>query len=214
MPTPSPAKPETPRGPVPAWTPNALTVLRIALIPAFLFHAHWCIQDLRAGAGDQPHRAIAAAALLGIGISDVIDGWLARRFGLATPLGATLDALADKLAQVSLLVFFATSDGSAFVRVPVWFVALVFGRDLFLAAGTLTVRLGRGRVEVVHQPHGKLVSLLLFALLVWITLDLPRAPVQPVLVTLTVLVVLSTFDYAWSGWRQWRAAAAADCARR
>jgi len=117
---------------VPVWLPNALTILRIALIPAFVTHAHWCAQSVTAGGGDGPHRALATAALLGIGISDVVDGWLARRFGLATQVGAVLDAVADKLAQVTLLVFFMLVSGDAFVAVPVWFVAVIIGRDGWL----------------------------------------------------------------------------------
>ncbi|MEZ5979513.1 MAG: CDP-alcohol phosphatidyltransferase family protein [Planctomycetota bacterium] len=190
---------------LPRWLPNAITLLRIALIPAFVAHAHWCDAAVASGGSDQPHRALALAALLGIGVSDVVDGFLARRYGLATPLGATLDAVADKLAQVALLLFFATTTGAAFARVPIWFVALVLGRDVVLAAGSLAVRARRGRVEVVHERHGRLSSLLLFALLVWITADLDRSVVPPALVAASVLVVLSTVGYVRDGWRQWRA---------
>ena len=187
---------------IPAWFPNALTALRIALIPAFVMHARWCLLSVAEGGSDRPHRAYAVAALLGIGVSDVVDGWLARRFSLATQLGAVLDAVADKLAQVSLLVFFAVADGVAFVRVPAWFVAVV-GRDALLALGSLAVRWRRGHVDVVHEPHGKLASLLLFVLLVWVTADLPRAPVLPCMVGIAAIVALSTLTYVRDGWRQW-----------
>lgn len=190
---------------VPRWLPNALTLLRVALIPAFVVHASWCMESVAAGASDLPHRALALAALLGIGVSDVVDGWLARSFSLATPLGAVLDAVADKLAQVSLLVFFFYADGVAFVRVPPWFVGLVLGRDVVLALGTFAVRWRRGSVQVVHEPHGKLASFLLFVLLVWITADLSRAPVLPALLLISAIVILSTFVYVREGWRQWTA---------
>ena len=189
--------------PIPPWLPNALTALRIALIPAFVMHARWCVDAVEEGESAALHRSLAGAALLGIGASDVVDGWLARRFGLATQVGAVLDAVADKLAQVSLLVFFAFAGGAAFARVPLWFVALVFARDLVLAVGSLLVRSRRGRVVVVHEPHGKAASLLLFAVLVWITYDLPRAAVLPGLMAVAAIVLLSTVAYARAGWRQW-----------
>jgi phosphatidylglycerophosphate synthase len=188
---------------VPHWLPNALTVLRIALIPAFVMHARWCVESVEAGGSDLPHRTLAGAALLGIGLSDVVDGWLARRFGLASQLGAVLDAVADKLAQVCLLLFFAFAGGEAFARVPLWFIVVLLGRDVVLVLGTLTVRWRVGRVAVVHEPHGKVASLLLFALLVWLTADLPRAVVLPALATITAIVALSTFVYMRAGWRQW-----------
>lgn len=194
---------------MPRWLPNALTGLRIALIPAFLAHAAWCARSVAAGDGDEPHRTLAAAALLAIGLTDVADGWIARRYRLETPLGAALDAIADKLAQFSVLLFFFFSDGGAFLKVPLWFVALILGRDVVLGLGTLAVHLGRGRVAVVHEGHGRIASLLLFVLLVWVTLDGPRAAVPPALVAIAVVVVVSTADYVRDGWRQWREVAPA-----
>lgn len=191
------------RPPIPAWLPNALTALRLALIPAFVVHACWCAEAVAAGATGTTHRFLAASALIGIGVSDVLDGWLARRFGLATPFGAVADAVADKLAQVSLLVFFVFAGGEAFARVPLWFLVLVLARDVVLAAGTSAVRLRRGEVQVVHEPHGKLASFLLFVLLVWVTVDLPRGPVLPALAGISAIVLMSTLVYVREGWRQW-----------
>jgi phosphatidylglycerophosphate synthase len=188
---------------VPRWLPNALTVLRIALIPAFVMHARWCAASVASDGSDLPHRALACGALLGIGLSDVVDGWLARRYALESQLGAVLDAVADKLAQITLLLFFAFAGGDAFARIPPWFVALLIGRDLVLALGTLGVRWRLGRVDVVHEHHGKLASLLLFGLLVWVTVDWARAPVMPAVVTIAVIVSVSTGAYVREGWRQW-----------
>jgi len=195
------------RSSLPRWLPNALTALRVALIPAFVMHATWCAESVAGGGSEWPHRAWAGAALLGIGASDVIDGWVARRYHLATPLGAVLDAFADKLAQVCLLLFFALTEGDAFAPVPVWFVGLVLGRDVFLALGSLAVRWRRGRVDVVHEPHGKVASLLLFLLLVWLTADLPRPVVLPALLGIAAIVLLSTAVYVREGLRQWAAGA-------
>jgi len=191
---------------VPRWLPNSLTILRIALIPAFVMHAYWCLVSVAHGGSDFPQRAFALGALVGIGVSDIVDGWLARRFGLATQLGAVLDAVADKLAQVSLLVFFALADGEAFARVPLWFVAMALGRDVVLALGSLAVRRRRGKVEVVHEAHGKIASLLIFFLLFWVTADLPRGLVLPAMVAIAILVCLSTVVYVRAGWRQWTGA--------
>jgi len=191
---------------IPRWLPNALTLLRIGLIPAFVMHAHWCLESVAQGGSDQPHRALAGAALLGIGASDVLDGWLARHFGLSSRLGTFLDALADKLAQVSLLAFFALARGDAFAPVPVWFVAVVLGRDVLLVMGSLAVRRRRRSVEMEHGAHGKLASLLLFLLLSWVTADLPRAPVPPAMLAIATVVVLSTLIYVRKGFRQWKAA--------
>ena len=190
----------------PAWLPNALTALRIALVPAFVAHAHWCAVAVGEGASGAGHRRLAVAALLGIGVSDVLDGWVARRFGYVTPLGATLDAFADKLAQVSLLVFFLVAGEPAFVRVQAWFVGLVLGRDVVLVVGSLLVRARVGSVEVVHHPHGRASTVLLYTILLWITAGLPSAPVPAALVVSALLVSASTVAYVADGWRQVQAA--------
>jgi phosphatidylglycerophosphate synthase len=187
---------------VPSWAPNALTVLRILLVPAFLVHAIWCAEDVAAGGSDVPHRYLSFAAFVAIGVSDVADGWIARKWNLATPLGATLDAAADKFAQVSALVFFVLSDGVAYATVPLWLVVLIIGRDVLLGIGYLTVRARRGRVEVEHESHGRLATVLLFALVIWITLDLPRGAVLPLSLAIAVVVTASTVRYMRVGWRQ------------
>lgn len=190
---------------MPPWIPNALTALRVALVPAFLVHAHWCALDVAAGRGDWPHRALAFAALLVIGLSDVVDGWVARRFGLATQLGATLDAVADKLAQVSALVFFLVADGVAYARAPLWLLGVLLARDVVIACGCVAIRARHGRVEVVHESHGRFASLLLFVLVAWIALDLPRAAIVPASALIAAIVGMSTLGYVRAGWRQWGA---------
>lgn len=189
-------------GHMPKWAPNALTLLRVALVPAFLVHAIWCAQDVAAGGSDAPHRYLSFAAFVAIGISDVLDGWIARRWNLATPLGATLDAAADKLAQVSALVFFLVSDGLAYARIPVWLVALIVARDVLLAIGYVTLRRRNGTVNVAHEAHGRVSTVLLFTLVIWITLDLPRPAVLPLSAAIGVVAMASTAGYLRRGWAE------------
>ena len=72
-----------------------------------------------------------------------------------------LDAVAGKLAQVSLLTFFLVTDSVAFAHVPLWFFAVIVGRDVLRGIGTLLVRKRRGDVAVVSEVHGKLASAML-----------------------------------------------------
>ena len=189
----------------PAWLPNAISFGRIALIPAFVGFAEACETAAAAGFRVERLRALAAGTLLAIGVSDVLDGYLARRHGLGTPLGALLDALADKLAQVSVVAFFTFRAGLAFAPLPGWFLALLVLRDAVLAAGSLLIRRRRGRVEVRHKGHGKLVSLLLFALLLALTLGLPGRAAMACVVAISAIAIPSTVAYVRYGFEQWRA---------
>jgi CDP-diacylglycerol--glycerol-3-phosphate 3-phosphatidyltransferase len=102
--------------------PNALTVLRLALIPIFI--------ALLVPA-DGGH-SVAAGIVFGIaGISDYLDGWLARRWNVQSEFGRVADPLADRLmidAAVVLLVLVHD-------RLPWPALALVIARDVLLIAG-------------------------------------------------------------------------------
>ncbi len=106
-----------------SWTvPNALTWIRIAAIPlvvvAFYLHAHWA--DPVAG-------LIFAAA----GITDSLDGYLARKLGQTSRLGAFLDPVADKLIVATALVLLVSRDHRPVVVLP---AAIIIGREIAISA--------------------------------------------------------------------------------
>lgn len=195
------------RRPIPRWLPTAITLLRMALIPLFLLSAWACQTAAAAGRPEEGWRIAAVAFLCAIGASDLVDGYLARRHGLASQLGAVLDALADKLTQVSLLLFFAFSRGPAFASVPLWLPGLIVARDVLIGAGMLAVRVRLGSVRVIHRPHGKLASTLVFVFLLWITARLPAAGLAPLLWLVAGVVTVSTVQYVREGVAQLREAA-------
>jgi cardiolipin synthase len=128
--------------------PNAITVLRAALIPllAWLLHR-----------GDYP---LAFALFVASGLSDLADGWIARRFDLRTRFGAIADPLADKLTMLTAALLLATRGW-----LPWWFALLVVGRDLVIVAGALAYHLLIGRVEMAPSWLSKLNTVLEFVFL-------------------------------------------------
>ncbi|MGB6449118.1 MAG: CDP-diacylglycerol--glycerol-3-phosphate 3-phosphatidyltransferase [Steroidobacteraceae bacterium] len=106
-----------------SWTwPNILTWIRIAAIPlvvvAFYLHSHWA--DPAAG-------LIFAAA----GITDSLDGYLARRLGQTSRLGAFLDPVADKLIVATALVLLVSRDHRPVVVLT---AAVIIGREIAISA--------------------------------------------------------------------------------
>ncbi len=196
-------EPPAPDGRWPRWLPNAISVLRIVLVPVFVLIAAECQRNGRVGDDVSVLRTGALVTLGSIGLSDVIDGYLAGRHGLARAFGAMLDAVADKLAQVGLLVFFTFSRGPSFEQVPLWFLAVILGRDLLLAAGWFAVRRRRGAVDAEHHVHGKTASVLVFLLLALITAGQGPRVLQPLFVLTAALVTLSTAAYVRHGVRQY-----------
>jgi cardiolipin synthase len=100
--------------------PNLITLGRIFLVPVVV----WTIAS---GA------MLAAFALFVVaGISDAVDGFLAKRFRMTTVLGAYLDPLADKALIVSIYVTLGISG-----EIPRWLVILVVSRDIMIVGGVV-----------------------------------------------------------------------------
>lgn len=116
------------------WTvPNALSALRLLGVPLFLYWVLVTEQDGR-----------AVLLLVAAGLSDYLDGKIARRFGQFSRLGQLLDPAADRLYIAATLLALVARDG-----LPLWWALLLVGRDLALLP-TLPVlrRLGYGPLPV------------------------------------------------------------------
>ncbi len=100
--------------------PNLITILRMALAPLLIL----LVKDQR--------YLDALWVFLLAGLSDGLDGFIAKRFGFVSPLGALLDPLADKILLVSAYVMLALQ-----TLVPFWLVLVVTFRDLLIVGGYL-----------------------------------------------------------------------------
>lgn len=100
--------------------PNVITLFRFFLVPVVV----WLIID-----GDMK---FAFLAFFVAGVSDALDGFLAKRFNWQTELGAYLDPVADKLLLVSIYVVLGLLS-----HLPVWLVIAVVTRDIFIVGAFL-----------------------------------------------------------------------------
>ena len=121
-------------GRAPLSIPNFITIARILLVPVVV----WAI-----GSGQM---LIAFILFLIAGVSDGVDGFLAKRFGMASELGAFLDPLADKVLLVSIYVTLGIADA-----LPRWLVILVVSRDLLIVGGIMVSWLVDKPIAV--KPH-------------------------------------------------------------
>ena len=185
----------------------AVTLLRVALIPFFLFFGLEAQQVARAGLDPTGWRLAALATLVVMGASDLLDGWIARRWELTSQIGAVVDAVADKLVPVALVAFFALSIGPVFRPIPLWFLIVVFGRDLVLLVGVLMLRARYGPLRVVHRWHGRGASTLVHLVLLWAALRLPALPMTVIMIGTAGLSLYSATIYALDGVAQGRAVA-------
>jgi cardiolipin synthase len=100
--------------------PNLITIARILLVPVMV----WAIaaHEMR----------IAFGLFLVAGLSDAVDGFLAKRFNMTSELGAYLDPLADKVLIMSIYVALGITEA-----IPRWVVILVVSRDLLIVGGVM-----------------------------------------------------------------------------
>ena len=168
--------------------PNAITIARILLIPVIA----WLIAERRFD--------IALPTLFFTGMSDAVDGYIARRLGQTSRLGAILDPIADK--GLLITVYLALAYARA---IPIWIVVLVIGRDIIIVLGALLLTLLKRRREFPPTTWGKISTfyqLMLAGGAVWRGAYPEWMPV-PVLVFfvagVTVATVISGFDYVRRG---------------
>lgn len=100
--------------------PNLITLGRILLVPIVV----WAIS--------QGLMWLAFVLFLAAGVSDAVDGFLAKRFNMTTVLGAYLDPLADKALIVSIYVTLGVNG-----LIPRWLVILVVSRDILIIGGIM-----------------------------------------------------------------------------
>ena len=115
------------------WTlPNLLTFARLVALPFLII------------AIVEGEHVQAFAIFFAMAVSDFVDGYLARHFGMASPLGALLDPIADKLLLVSTFIVFALKSTPSNIHIPLWLVLMTVGRDVLIVAAALVMALGLG----------------------------------------------------------------------
>jgi cardiolipin synthase len=139
--------------------PNVITLTRIALVPVF---AMMLLQKRALG---------ALLIVLLAGLSDVLDGFAARRWHQQTKIGRLIDPLADKtLLSTAFIMLAIRSLGFTYV-IPLWLVAIVIARDLIIVVGAFVISLIRGRREFPPTVLGKMSTVFQVATVFWVILS-------------------------------------------
>ncbi len=175
-----------------SWLPNAISLMRIALVPPIL------ILILNGQFG------WALGLFVLAGFSDGLDGYLAVRFGWSTRLGGLLDPAADKLLITGMFITLAFIG-----QIPVWLAAVVILRDVVIVGGATAYNF---IVKPVPGEPTRISKLNTALQMLFVLFVLSRAGFNwPDKITITVLgasilvtVVISGVDYVWSWSRRAR----------
>ena len=173
------------------WTPaNIITVGRTAFIPVvmvFLFeplvYRPWALWT-------------AMVIFVGCGILDLVDGWLARKYGQVSVIGAFLDPLADKLMVMTVMVMLVPVG-----RMPAWLVVVLLSRELVItglrgiasAEGIIISASAGGKYKTAYQMTGLSFLLIHYE---YVGIDCHTVGLWLLLISAAVSV--------WSGWEYCR----------
>ncbi len=168
--------------------PNILTICRILLTPVMVI---FILQ----------HRMEAAfATFLAAGLSDGLDGLLARCLKQKTEIGAILDPMADKLLLATSYISL-----TAVGMVPSWLAVVVISRDFIIVIGVLLLFLFKGGVEIKPSLAGKLTTFLQLLAILCVFLahysPLAQAALEPLYWGVTAGTIISGFHYLAKGIR-------------
>ena len=188
--------------------PNKLTIIRILMVPVFLFFGLFCFPGTY---GESISRILAALIFAAAAITDLADGKIARKHGLITDFGKFMDPLADKFLVFSAILVFVSSSmyyGSASLHIALVISgAVVIFRELAVTSLRLVVMSSPKPVVIAASWYGKAktVSQCVWALVVMLEPVVLFFMPFPILtwistVVMTILTIVSGVDYMKSYW--------------
>lgn len=171
------------------YLPNIITCLRFLLVGPVI----WALFT--------HHYLLALFLFITAGLTDALDGLLARLYGWTSEFGAIADPLADKLLLMSSFLALYWLD-----LIPIWLMIAIVGRDIWILLGVITVRCVVGHLEVDPSRISKINTFLQIILvpLVLINLSLfsiPQFLLLGCMVAVLCTSIISMIHYTWIGWR-------------
>lgn len=161
--------------------PNILSFFRLCLIPAIVWS--YCVEQ---------NYLLAGSVLIVSGLTDIVDGFIARKFNMVSDLGKILDPIADKLTQAAMLL-------CLLLRFPLLWIllVLVLVKEIFMCITGLMVIKKTGSVYGAKW-HGKVATCLLYATMILHVFWNEITPVVSIVSTLAcaVMIVISFILYS------------------
>ncbi len=165
--------------------PNKLTVLRVILIPFFVFF-------LLADPNNDTFKWISLAIFIVASLTDMLDGKIARKYNLITDFGKFMDPLADKLLVCSAMIGLIQLG-----RIPAWIVIIIIARE-FVISGFRLIAADNGRV-IAASYWGKFKTTFQMIMVILMIANIPNywmnLLTQIIMWVALALTVISLIDY-------------------
>ncbi|MBP3926510.1 MAG: CDP-diacylglycerol--glycerol-3-phosphate 3-phosphatidyltransferase [Clostridium sp.] len=164
--------------------PNKLTILRVIMIPFFVFFL------LCQGGENRTFRMIAVVLFIIASLTDLLDGKIARKYNMVTNFGKFMDPLADKLLVCSALICLIELG-----QLPAWMVIVIISRE-FIISGFRLVASDNG-VVIAASYWGKFKTTFQMIAVILLILDIPALRLVTTLCVWVALAltIISLVDY-------------------
>ena len=176
-------------------TANQLTILRIVFVPVFIILLAY------------GEIGWALGTFVAAGVTDVLDGIIARRFGQKTSIGAVLDPLADKLLMTASILLLSLPQMGFATAIPRWLMIVIIFRDVFILLVSLIVVLMVGWRVFTPSPYGKastVMQVLTVLAVLYVNWRHVTVPELHILFYMTgLMTAFSGLHYLVRGLRQW-----------
>lgn len=170
--------------------PNFITISRVIAIPFFIVALSY------------NYNGIALAIFVACGVTDGLDGFIARAYQQRTEIGAFLDPLADKLLLTSSFITLTVLDLPN--KLPFWLIVTVISRDIIIPVGVATLLMLGTKLQIVPTKIGKMTTFLqitLIILVLFFNYTGAHRPdiIRPLCWLTFAITVLSGLDYVYKG---------------
>lgn len=164
------------------YVPNALTFLRLMMVPVFAVLFFSPIEN---------NHIYALIIFLMAGVTDFLDGFIARKYHVVSVVGIVLDPLADKLMLLTALVCLA-----AYGSMPAWVLVIVLINESILIIAGINMYFRKKKSVIPANKYGKTATVL-FSLAVFLMIVLPGLPITRIV--LIVALIAKIFSFATYG---------------
>ena len=157
--------------------PNILTVFRIILVPIYLFLFY----------STSENHLLYGELFFMAGITDILDGYIARKYDQMTKLGAALDPLADKLMAFAVLISFTSSK-----LIPSWVLKVIGIKEILMIIGGFILYIFKANTVVPANNYGKIATVSLYTAVFSVVFKAPYV-IKKILFIITVLLNIIAF---------------------
>lgn len=137
--------------------PNLLTIIRLFFVPLFIITYFSAYENAL---------YIAVFIFIIAGITDVLDGFIARKYNLITKFGQVLDPFADKMMQLAVLVCFTITKS-----IPIWIIIIYGAKELTMIFGGFLLYTKKEKVVIPANSFGKAATLTFYLAILSVAIE-------------------------------------------